>query len=651
MQPTTTTQLTLTAITILCFGFAGFAQGPRNGSGPDDRTERNRGDDRPSSEQRPEMRAGTFVFRSMTLPTPTDIRTIDASGNNLQHHEWGKADIELVRWSGAAYEDGAAEASGADRPNARLISNAVAAQNGPTTNRVGASDFLWQWGQFLDHDLDLTPEIEPAEFLDIAVPLGDPHFDPFFTGTNTIPMHRAFYRDVDGVREQVNDITAYIDGSNVYGSDDARAAELRSNDGTGRLKTSDGDLLPFNLNGFANAPSALMPTLFLAGDVRANEQTYLMSMHTLFVREHNTIADELRADNPDMDGDTIYELARLIVVAELQAITYNEFLPTLLGPRALPTYEGYNPEVRADIANVFSTAAFRFGHTMLPTQLLRLDADNNEIPAGHLTLARAFFVPDEVITHGIEPYLRGLAAQKAQEIDNMLVDDVRNFLFGPPGSGGLDLASLNIQRGRDHGLPGLNRLRADLGLQPYNSFAELNPDPAVHKRIASVYDHVDDIDPWVGILAEPKTGASLLGETGTVILREQFTVLRDGDRFFYRSDLPEELADYIETQTLATIIRSNTDIGDELQDNVFIVGPTETMPAITRMGMDARTGATDLRWNSVPGERYRVRSSKDLHNWIDVDPNCKSEGWTSQLRVASDTDVPRLRFFLVEPSP
>ena len=127
-------------------------------------------------------------------------------------------------------------------------------------------------GQFVDHDIDITESIDPAEAFDINVPAGDPGFDLTGTGTQLIGLNRSFYKvDKEGVRQQVNDITAFIDASNVYGSDEERAFALRTLDRTGKLKMSDGDLLPFNTNGLANAPTAFASNFFLAGDVRANE--------------------------------------------------------------------------------------------------------------------------------------------------------------------------------------------------------------------------------------------------------------------------------------------------------------------------------------------------------------------------------------------
>lgn len=518
-----------------------------------------------------------------------DYRSVDGSGNNLSNPEWGSSDAPFQRAVRTAYSDGAHGPSGDDRPSARSISNVVSSQDRSRPNGKMLTDFFWQWGQFLDHDIDLTPTV--AESFDIAVPTGDPWFDPRSTGTVVIPLERSFWVEMGGVRQQVNEITAFIDGSNVYGSDRARMRALRALDGTGRLKTSAGDLLPFNDAGLPNAPDA-SADYFLAGDFRANEQVGLTAMHTLFVREHNYWADRLREQFDTSDagtppggghpagrrrnrdavphGDRIYQWARAIVVAEMQVITYQEFLPLLLGPGGLPPYQGYRADVDPSISNVFATAAYRFGHSMLSPELLRLDASGAPIPEGNLSLANAFFSPERLTDEGgIEPLLRGLAGQQAQELDPFVIDEVRNFLFGPPGSGGFDLASLNIQRGRDHGLPCYNDVRVDLGLPPVHDLDAISSDPEIAARLSAAYASIDEVDPWVGGLCEDRVPGRVVGRTFLRILRRQFSALRDGDRFWYESYLPSGLAERCESTTLAEIIRRNTTIGDELQDDVF----------------------------------------------------------------------------------
>ncbi len=516
--------------------------------------------------QGPQGQGGSPGDVGVTL-FPFEYRTIDGSGNHRVHTQWGSAEEVFLRRVAPAYGDGTQSPAGQDRVSPRVISNAICAQVRSIPNARGASDFLWAWGQFLDHDLTETPLATPAESLDIEVPLGDPHFDPLALGGMIIPMDRSSYDTVRGRREQVNALTAYIDGSQVYGSEEERAHALRTLDGTGRLKTSPGNLLPYNVDGLPNAPHS-GSNLFLAGDIRANEQVLLTVLHTVFVREHNYWADVLRGIR-DLSGDEAYQMARAIVIAELQAITYREFLPTLLGPEGLPAYTGYQPDARASISNLFASAGYRFGHTMLPEALLRLDVDGQSTAGGPLPLAQAFFRPDLLVSDGLEPYLRGAAHQVAQEIDPHVVDGVRNFLFGAPGAGGFDLPSLNMQRGRDHGLPSFLEVRRRLGTQSQAEPWTMNA--ALDARFAEHVGPLSQVDPWIGFLAERKPEGSMVGRSLGRLLREQFQALRDGDRFYYESYLSDRLVWLVESQTLAVILRRNTEIGSEIPENVFLV--------------------------------------------------------------------------------
>ncbi|MEW4565943.1 peroxidase family protein [Bremerella sp. JC770] len=498
-----------------------------------------------------------------------EVRTIDGTGNNLIDTTLGSAGTTFVRVVDADYADGISEAAGEDRPSAREVSNNIVAQSESVINDRFLTDFVWQWGQFLDHDIDLTGEADPHELLPIEVPTGDLYFDPTGTGTATISLSRSDYdpatgSSVDNPRQQINAITAFIDGSMVYGSDDSLAAALRTLEG-GRLKTSDGDLLPREGDVYEDAEGSIF---FVAGDVRANEQVGLTAMHTLFVREHNRLADEIAAANPDLTDEEIYQQARAIVIAEIQAITFNEFLPALLGPDAIAAYQGYDRTVDPSIANEFATAAYRFGHSMLSSEVQRLNDDGTVAEEGALSLRDMFFNPQEISDHGIDSLLLGLASQQAQEIDNLLIDDVRIFLFGPPGAGGFDLASLNIQRGRDHGLADYNATRVAYGLEPVSSFDEISSNPDVVAALEATYDSVDDIDLWIGGLAEDHVAGASMGELFRTILSDQFTRLRDGDRFWYQNVFTERELEAIEQTTLSDIITRNTEI-TSLQDNVF----------------------------------------------------------------------------------
>jgi hypothetical protein len=506
----------------------------------------------------------------MSMGTPTPEETVTTC---FWPETFGSAGIQLLRRVQPAYADGVGDMAGQGRRSAREVSNRVHSQAIDRPNALGLTDFLWQWGQFVDHDIDLTDGSNPPESEPIAVPRGDPWFDPEGAGDVVIAFNRSLIDSlsgtgVDNPRQQVNEITAWIDASNVYGSDRVRRDALRTLDGTGQLKTSAGGQLPFNVDGHANA-GGNSDNLFLAGDVRANEQIGLTAMHTLFVREHNRLAAALLEEHPDWPGDRIFEESRRHVAALMQVITYREFLPALLGDDALPPYQGYRPEVDASIANVFSTAGYRIGHSLLSPLLLRVDGSGAEAPEGHISLADAFFAPAELVDNDIDSVLRGLASQRCQNLDVYVIDEVRNFLFGPPGAGGFDLAALNIQRGRDHGLPGYNDVRQAYGLPRLRRFDQVSLDPEVQRRLASAYGTPNQMDVWVGGLAEDHIAGTMVGPLMTRIVADQFRRLRDGDRFWYQNQFEGEALERLERTRLADVIRRNTSIRRELADDVF----------------------------------------------------------------------------------
>lgn len=516
-----------------------------------------------------------------------EVRREDGKWNNLASDGMGGAPSHLGRYSRADYGDGVSAMTGAGRPGAREVSNLLHAEGAePKINSFGTSDFLWVWGQFLDHDLSLTPagrrDDPEAEQAPIPVPVGDPWFDPMGEGGRSIPFVRVPQAEGTGltpvnVRELENEITAWIDASHVYGSDEARMTALRVGPGSPLLRMDAEGLLPINEDGLAmDAEAGVDPEeLFLAGDVRANEQLGLAAMHILFVREHNRIAQAAFDADPTGDAEAAFYYARRMVGAIMQKITYEDFLPALIGEDALPDYQGYRSWIDASVSHEFSTAAFRFGHSSVNPTLVRLDADGSEAEGGPVSLRASYFVAPYAFGErgDIDPLLRGFAATPHRRIDLEITDDLRNFLFGPPGAGGFDLAALNVQRGRDHGVPSYNDVRELMGLPRALSFEDVTSDPDVAAALATAYASVHDVDLWVGGLAEDPLAeeGSQVGELFRAILVRQFAALRDGDRFWYEADLRHDELAEIRATTLADVIKRNTGIGEEMSDDAFRV--------------------------------------------------------------------------------
>lgn len=473
-----------------------------------------------------------------------------------------------IRLGDAHYVDGIG-ALDRSLPNARDVSNALAYQPENTPNQANLSNMFWAWGQFIDHDIDLTPG-GATEFVPIIVGPGDPIFGP---GT-IIPFTRAETLEGSGIdtpREYGNAITSILDGSMVYGSTAEETATLRSGayllmDGKEMLRTDGG---------------------VLAGDARAAENVVLTSLHTVFARNHNTWVEELRAADPGLDDDALFEAARLRVEAEIQAITFNEWLPILLGEAAFADYAGYNASVDTAVSLEFSAAAFRFGHTLLSSNIERITEDGSDTVDGPLLLREAFFNPDALTQGGgVDPVLRGVAASAAQELDTRVVEDVRSFLVGEDGTTGLDLAALNIMRGRDLGLQPYNDMREALGLPRAEDFGDITSDPELAAQLASVYGTVNRVDAWVGGLAEDPVSGGLLGALFSTIVIDQFSRLRDGDATWSEGGIgldPSVQVDLWDT-TLADVIQRTTEI-EALQADIFFAhdrtGGTEADNTLT----------------------------------------------------------------------
>lgn len=433
----------------------------------------------------------------------------------------------------------------------------------------------------------------PTEAFPIPIPLGDPALDPFGTGSQELRVRRARFdvttgNSVVNPRQHPNLVTSYLDASVVYGSTPERAAALRTGEG-GHLKMSGDNLLP--RNDPATFPQGTLANdnegredparLFATGDVRANENVPLLVLHTVLAREHNRLADSLQVADPSLNDEQLYQRARRLVGAILQQITYQEYLPLLLGPDALPAYGGYDSTVDPRESTLFAAAAFRLGHTQLTGEIARLDSQGASLADGPLSLRSTFFTTTPIDADGIEPFVRGLAVTPMQTIDAFVIDDVRNFLFGPPGSGGMDLAAINIQRGRDMGLPSYNQARIDFGLPRVTDFAEISSDQAVQNALRSVYGQVDQIDVWTGGIAEDHVAGSLIGPLFRAILVDQFVRTRDGDRFWYENgQFTEGEWTLIRATTLESLIERNTSEVD-LPPHPLTSGPPLLPPLST----------------------------------------------------------------------
>ncbi|KFP80184.1 Myeloperoxidase, partial [Acanthisitta chloris] len=505
-------------------------------------------------------------------------RTITGECNNRRNPTLGASNRALVRWLPAEYEDGVSvprgwtegrRFSGFPLPLVRQVSNEIV--RFPTEQLQldqQRSLMFMQWGQFIDHDLDFSPET-PVIFpftggpdcdtscakkppcFPIQIPANDPRIRnrrdclPFFRSAPTCTQGRA-------IRDQINALTSYLDGSVVYGSEVALANRLRD-------RSRQLGLLAVN-HKFTDRGKAYMPfgpirkepclkasgaariPCFMAGDTRASEMLELACMHTLFVREHNRLAVSLKRLNPHWNDEKLYQEARKILGAMIQIITYRDYLPLLLGCRfqsLIPRYRGYNESVDPRISNVF-TLAFRFAHAAIPPTVGRLNENYKPIRP-EIPLGTSFFAVWRIIQEGgIDPYLRSLMANQAKLMTQkqMVVDELRDRLFEQVERIGFDLPALNMQRSRDHGLPGYNSWRQFCGLsQPsgVKSLGRVLRNQKLARKFLRLYGTPKNIDIWIGALAEPFVNGGRVGPLMACLIGTQFRNIRDGDRFWWEN--------------------------------------------------------------------------------------------------------------------
>ena len=405
----------------------------------------------------------------------------------------------------------------------------------------------------------------------------------------------------------INLTTAWIDASAVYGIESpsglagprqtvATPASLREGGvvaSTGRMITSEGKNLPV-----ANG-------LVLAGDPRAAENPDLAAIHTLWVREHNWHVERLGKVHPQWTGDQLYRQARAIVTAEIQQVTYREFLPTLLGPGAIPQWNGYRSNVDPTISVEFSVAAMRFGHSIVSNVVSR-EAEDGSLTGPEMLLRDAFFMPaSEFVKHGgADGFLRHIGSDVSNTLDAHLVDDLRNFLNDPPVA--IDLAAINIQRSRDVGLGTLNQTRVALGMRPHADFSQVTPDPELASRLKTAYGTIDRLDLWIGGLSERRVRGALVGETFHRILTDQFVRLRDGDRLWWENQSWDRgMAQWIRETTIADVVLRNTDTR-RMQANMFLAAERADLG---RPGVALAVARTDPhRASGAPIASNEVRS-------------------------------------------
>lgn len=341
--------------------------------------------------------------------------------------------------------------------------------------------------------------------------------------------------------------------------------------GSGKMKITHDGLLPVDHEPKPDKECMANDGCSLVGDERGDENIALLSMHTLWIREHNRIAMKLKKINPHWNGDELYNNARKIVGASLQNIVYEEYLPNIV---RLPQYRTYKTNKDSSIINGFATAAFRYGHSLIPSSFSQLNT-NFDKKTKDMTLREAFFNTKHIHQHGIESTMFGLCANQSNTVNMEFPEDLNRKLFVKldDNEGYDDLSARNIQRGRDHGIPTYGEWRRRCNLKPLKSFYDLYSimQDGAAADFQRLYKHPNDIDLFAAGIAEKHMPGLIVGETFHCIFREQFSTLRDGDRFFYlnKGVFTAEQRHSLKKVSLAKVLCNNLKGVVSIQRNVF----------------------------------------------------------------------------------
>lgn len=508
--------------------------------------------------------------------------------------------------------------SGANLPNPRDVSLKLFRHI--KTDSTISNLFLF-FGQFLDHDIVLTPAStdytsgkEPnctcGTYNRLCANIDIPRYDPYFPYQRCLPFIRSSAASSISpkckftCREQMNSVTSALDLSSLYGNDDTTGKSVRQLE-YGLLKY---DTYNFNIYpAFKNPADAStgccdknpLDQCLVSGDSRAESNGYLFVIQTLFFYEHNRIAKELATRYPDCTDEVIFQEARRITIALFQKIVFNDWNPIALGSKVMKRY-GIVPEPRGKFFNGYDDTNFpnvwnefvlgmRFGHTLVKAQYYL--ADENCNPTRIQKTRDVLFVSSKLVCHNLfDSYVRAAVCDNTYYKFDQMTYDLSDHLFETYLGKGSSLSALNVQRGRDHGIPGYQAFRRFYKLKTSKTFQGLpNIRGETKKKLAELYASTEDIEWWVGAAVErsfrnydPEGG--VVGETLAHFLAHQFKLLKYHDRFFWESGdklsnpFSIEQLDNIRSVNIGSLICQHVNIR-QLQANPFRV-PSNDNPII-----------------------------------------------------------------------
>jgi hypothetical protein len=456
-------------------------------------------------------------------------------------------------------------------PNPRTISRELFTRpEGPDgIKRVPFLNLLaGAWIQFMNHDWVSYGDPSTDKLYKIPLAADDParqrlHQTHMFVGA-TQPDPTA--HPGDPTRGHINEVTAWWDGSQIYGSDEATQRRVRAfTDGKLRLDPRTGNL-PL-------APDGQEETGF-----RRNWWLGLSMLHTLFTKEHNAICDMLRLKYPSWGDQQLFDTARLINAAAMAKIHTVEWTPAVLPNRILNTamlsnWFGALTKLFRSQDHRKAVATFDLADPILGG-VVGSKTENFGVP---YSLTREFLsvyrlhslLPDEITVESIDGTrpaksyrLAKLRQQGSHKVSDVVPMADLLYSFGIenpgqlvlnnyprtlqnlsiPGFGFYDLGAVDILRDRERGTPRYNQFRRLIGLNPIKRFEDLTDDPEQVRKLREIYqDDIEQIDLLVGNLAEATRPAYFgFGETMFQVFILNATRRLQADRF-YTDDYREEI--------------------------------------------------------------------------------------------------------------
>ncbi|CAG8491021.1 13221_t:CDS:10, partial [Gigaspora margarita] len=507
-------------------------------------------------------------------------------------------------------------------PMPRCISNVICKYNTSSYNVNvlssyrsfrRTSHFATFFGQYISFDITSSRNTNPTN--PMFLPADDPFYNPNPNSTTSpyqlsvpfLPANRSEGNNVTNPATRnpllsgINHVTPFLDFNTIYGISDQDAINrLRD------TSTNKGKLKTYIINGQEFPPKNSSDDSYIWGTIEHTFSIFTLAIHTIWIREHNRLCDELYQKHGSSWTDEQY-FQEAVTVAE-------EYFGAVLG-RPLPAYRKYDPTLKPGVDTFFSTVTFRYGHSEL-SDFYRIqdeygdtlyDLALNDIK--NLTLLG---------TLGLEMVLWSMILQRQEEVDVFLADATKNFIHNNNNT--YDVAAFDIISSRDRGIPLYNVVRQFFGFPKAQSFADISNQSIIQENLAKIYPNgIETVEAWVGVMSEDHLDGSNFGMVINASMVTQYTYLRDSDKFWFEK--PEMFTSderlIIRNTTLRDIIIRNINNSVNFPQNIWSVQPKMTLNSSEDSNYPTKIGS----WS-----QYFVRYRIDL-TYVYFKVQLHGNGW------------------------